>query len=86
MTPIDIKVTAGLNRETPIPKRTTALMLDGYLEYRARKYNIIALVQFFCRVSSTGDLIPNIIQYNLVTIYGLAHPSKKKGEQGERYT
>ena len=86
MTPIDIKVTAGLNRETPIPKRTTALMLDSYLEYRARKYNIIALVQFFCRVSSTGDLIPNIIQYNLVTSYGLAHPSKKKGEQGERYT
>ena len=86
MTPIDIKVTAGLNRETPIPKRTTALMLDGYLEYRARKYNIIALVQFFCRVSSTGDLIPNIIQYDFATIDGLAHLSKKKGEQGERYT
>jgi len=86
MTPIDIKVTAGLNRETPITKRTTALMLDGYLEYRDRKYNIIALVQLFCIVSSTGDLIPNIIQYALITIYGLAHLSKKKGEQGERYT
>ena len=33
MTPIDIKVTAGLNRETPIPKRTTGLMLYGNLEY-----------------------------------------------------
>ncbi len=86
MMPIDIKVTAGLNRNTPIPKRITGLILDGYLEYHVRKYNIIALVQLFCRVSSTGDLIPNIIQYNLVTIYGLAHPSKKKGEQGERYT
>ena len=86
MMPIDIKVTAGLNRNTPIPKRITGLILDGYLEYHVRKYNIIALVQLFCRVSSTGDLILNIIQYDFATIYGLAHPSKKKGEQGERYT
>nr|AIF02639.1 hypothetical protein [uncultured marine group II/III euryarchaeote KM3_158_C07]AIF04225.1 hypothetical protein [uncultured marine group II/III euryarchaeote KM3_172_D07] len=84
--PIDIKVTAGLNHNTPIPKRITGLILDAYLEYRVRKYNIIALVQLFCRVSSTGDLILNIIQYDFATIYGLARLSKKKGEQGERYT
>ena len=86
MMPIDIKVTAGLNRNTPIPKRTTGLILGGYIGYRVRKYNIIALVQLFCRVSSTSDLILNIIQYDFATVDGLAHLSKKKGEQGERYT
>jgi hypothetical protein len=49
MMPIDIKVTAGLNHNTPIPERTTGLILIGILEYLVRKHNIIALVQLFCK-------------------------------------
>ncbi len=86
MMPIDIKVTAGLNHNTSIPKRNTGLIFDVYLEYRVRKYNIIALVQIFCRIPPSDDLLLIAIQQDFTTIDGSAYLSKKKGEQGERYT
>jgi len=49
MMPIDIKVTAEMNQEVAVPKRNTSLILIGLLEYPIRKYNIIGLVQLFCR-------------------------------------
>lgn len=56
MMTIDIKVTAELNQEVAIPKRNTGLILLGLLEYPVRKYNIIGLVQKFCRVAHNLEL------------------------------
>lgn len=54
--PIDIKVTAVLNQEVAITKRNTSLLSRVLLEYPARKYNIIGLVQLFCRVAPNWSL------------------------------
>ena len=56
MMPIDIKVTAVLNQEVAIPKRNTGLISLVLLEYPVRKYNIIGLVQLFCRATPNCSL------------------------------
>lgn len=55
MMPIDIKVTAVLNHNKPIPKRITGLTLTREFEYQARKYNTIGLVQLFCTISPLSN-------------------------------
>ena len=68
MMPIDIKVTAELNQEVAIPKCNTGLISLVLLEYPVRKYNIIGLVQLFCRAHPIGISIILIIEFGFTNV------------------